>query len=221
MSASTIRGEIERITADLIGVGLCVDQNFPVLKIETGKIFSVSFSGLVDLSVTLKNVPYKETYERLIEARSYNIKLIDGGLIQLLYRFVEDELRSHRLAFFPSPDLLLYQNDSEIYEDDVLYGDVTFRNIITVPVRFDFDPAAFVEIDHPKSHLTLGQYKNCRIAVSGPASPYEFVSFILKSFYNTPFRNFCGDLRSTTHFFEKTISTAELRSLHVHLGQHT
>ena len=124
----------------------------------------------------------------------------------------------HRLAFFPSPDLLEYQNNQDIYDDDEIYGDIVDRNIVTVPIRFDFDPASFVELEHPKSHMTLGQYKNCRIAVSGPLSPFHFVVFILRSFYNTPFRNFCSEMRQGGFNFDDCITERECGFVHMRSG---
>ncbi|WP_297842536.1 DUF2290 domain-containing protein [Pseudomonas sp.] len=104
--------EIQSLTADLISTGLCIDQNFPSLR-RDGILADVTFGNTDNLSVTLRNIPYAEAYMALIENRSFNMKLIDGGLIQLLYRYNSDELTRHRLAFFPSPDLLEYQNNSE------------------------------------------------------------------------------------------------------------
>lgn len=209
--------EIQRLTADLISTGLCVDQNFP--KIETdGSATDVTFGDTSNLSITLKNIPYEDSYAELKKNRSYNIRMIDGALIQILYRFDASGLRRHRLAFFPSPTLLEYQNESEIYEDDELYADILDRNIVTSPIRFDFDPGSFVDYDHPNSHLTIGQYRHCRIPVSGPVSPFIFLNFILRSFYNTPFKKFCGEINEGILDFGETITALEKRHLHVRMS---
>lgn len=209
--------EIENLTGDLISTGLCIDQNFPVLY-RQGDIAEVTFGKATDLSITLRNIPYVDAYATVVSNRSYNIKMIDGGIIQLLYRFDKNVLTRHRLAFFPSPDLLEYQNNSEVYEDDDLYGDVIERNVVTVPVRFDFDPSAGVDYDHPISHMTLGQYKNCRIPVSGGITPFFFINFILRAFYNTPFRRFCSDLKEGVKTFEPTITERERRHMHLRVN---
>jgi hypothetical protein len=172
-----------------------------------------------NLSITLKNIPYEESYAELKKSRSYNIRMIDGALIQILYRFDSDEIKRHRLAFFPSPNLLEYQNESEIYETDELYADILDRNIVTSPIRFDFDPESFVDYDHPSSHLTIGQYKHCRIPVSGPISPFLFLNFILRSFYNTPFRQFCGKIKEGALNISDTITAQEKRHMHIRLSE--
>jgi len=213
-----VRKEIEVLTADLISAGLCIDQNFPILTV-IGQRSEVNFGKTTDLSITLKNIAYVEAYKTLVTNRSYNFKMIDGGLIQLLYQFDNELLHRHRLAFFPSPDLLEYQNNSEVYEQDDLYGDVIERNVVTVPIRFDYDPDATDDYHHPTSHLTIGQYKNCRIPVSGGIGPFFFINFILRSFYNTPFRKFCTEIKESENTFAQTISASERRHLHVQVSR--
>jgi hypothetical protein len=215
LAAEAILREVNELTADLIAAGLCIDQNYPTLSRELDDVVVIGFSALNNLSITLKNIPYPEIYETLSANRSYNIRLIDGGIVQMLYQFQGGGLQKHRLAFFPSPDLLEYQNNSEIYDQDEMYGDVVFRNVVTTPIRFDFDRDAFVDYDHPMSHMTIGQYKNCRIPVAGPLTPYFFINFILRAFYNTPFRKFCGEIRERTYPFSDTITQRERRHLHV------
>jgi hypothetical protein len=211
---ATVR-EISELTSDLIEVGLSVDQNFPTLRDRVGGIREVGFGTADSLSQTLRNIPYASAYEALKEGRSYNVRLIDGGLMQFLYRFKGGELSHHRLTFFPSPNLLEFQNNPEIYELDEMYSDVIEQNVVTTPLRFDFDREAFIEIDHPMSHFTIGQYRNCRIPVTGPLSPFMFVNFILKSFYNTTFRRYSGDIREHGYNFSATITPAESKFIHL------
>jgi len=217
VSPEEVRKEIEALTADLILAGLCIDQNFPVLT-TAGRSAEVNFGRTTDLSITLKNIAYVEAYATLVENRAYNLKMIDGGLVQLLYQFEQESLSRHRLAFFPSPDLLEYQNNSEIYDQDDLYGDVIERNVVTVPIRFDYDPGAAADYHHPISHLTIGQYKNCRIPVSGGMGPFFFINFILRSFYNTPFRKFCTEIKESKNTFAQTITGNERRHLHIRVS---
>lgn len=127
----------------------------------------------------------------------------------MLYTFQRGALVKHALSFFPSPNLLEFQNDPEIYMQDVLYAEVVDKNIVVSPIRFDFDPDNYVDYHHPKSHLTIGQYKNCRIPVSAPLTPYQFLNFILRSFYNTAFHSYCNDIQPRAAFFERSISDRE------------
>ncbi|MEG4582162.1 DUF2290 domain-containing protein [Microcoleus sp. MON1_C5] len=207
--------EIKEITQKLILIGLSDKQNFPS-STQTGKgSYTIAYSGMQDLSIVLKNVDYKEMYEELDRNDNYNIKMIDGALIQLMYTYENSSLISHRLAFFPSPFLENFQNDPEIYENDELYADIIAKNILPIPIRFDYDPDNHQELDHPKSHLTLGQFKNCRIPVCSPIGSSTFISFILRSFYNTAFKKFTAQLTFSSKLFNKTITSGEKKILHI------
>lgn len=205
--------QINDITSKLIAVGLSVQQNFPSLKDE-----AIYISGNKDLSIALKNIAYSEIYEILEREKNYNIKMIDGALIQLMYLFDGEILKKYRLAFFPSPNLEEFQNNSEIYESDEIYADIINKNIVTTPIRFDYDPDNYKEIEHPKSHITLGQYKNCRIPVSLPITPNIFIDFILRNFYNTAHNKFSQNLKfDKVILFENCIHNSEKNILHISL----
>lgn len=212
--------QVETLTSDLIGISLCNDQNFPLMETMTGGITRISFANTNNLSIVLKNVPYSTVYHKLRQDKAYNLRMIDGALIQMMYRFQNNTIVAHRLAFFPSPDLLEFQNNAEIYGEDDIYADVVMKNIVTTPIRFDFDLSdnAVVEIHHPSSHLTIGQYTNCRIPVSAPVTPFNFINFILRNFYNTAHRKFSSDLTHFTDRFLDTITLAERNILHIHFA---
>jgi hypothetical protein len=213
--AENVLKEIRTLTADLIEAGLCNDQNYPVLNKTAKARYEISFSGDDDLAITLKNIPYIDVYSELLINKSFNLFMLDGALVQLQYTILSGRVEKHRLAFFPSPDLSEYQNSPEIYETDEIYADVVMRNIVSSPIRFDFDRLAFVEDIHPMSHMTIGQYKNCRIPVGGPLSPYLFIHFILRAFYNTALRKCSDRLTRFKYTFEPTITPREQEHLHL------
>lgn len=211
-----IRNQVERLTADFIGLGLCNSQNFPSFT-TNGNFQEISYSGTGDLSVVLKNQPYQQIYEELLRTNAYNLKMLDGALVQLMYKFESGVLTRHRLAFFPSPDLTEYQNTPDIYDDDEIYADIVMRNIVVFPIRFDFDSTegTYREIDHPKSHLTLGQYKNCRIPVNAPVTPYAFLAFLLRNFYHTAFKKHTESITLFDDAFEESIFPSEKSIGHI------
>ena len=145
--------------------------------------------------------------------------MIDGALLQLMYRFQKTELESHRLAFFPSPYLEEFQNNPDVYKDDAMFTEVVFRNIVPFPLRFDYDSRneVFIEVHHPKSHLSLGQYKNCRIPVSSPLTPYQFICFILRNFYNTAYIKFCENITIFSECFPETILGKEKELIYINV----
>lgn len=190
IKAKDIYKQIKNLTIGLIRMGLSEDQNFPSFKNLRDNIEEVSVN--VDgEAIFLKNVSYEEMYSLLCQKRMFNIKMIDGALIQMQYRFRKGIVEKHRLAFIPSPNLEPFQNDPDIYLKDEMYNDVLDKRIVTVPLRFDFDNGEdesgkkiSVPVVHPISHLTLGQYKNCRIPVSSALTPCQLVKFIVMNFYD-------------------------------------
>jgi len=215
MTKIEILEQINNITSSLIGVNLSEEQNFPSEK--DGLIY---ITGNHDISISLKNISYSNIYKVLRKEKNYNLKLIDGALIQIMYSFSNDDsLKKCRLAFFPSPDLEEFQNNSEIYEQDEIYADITQKNIITTPIRFDYDPENHKPVDHPNSHLTIGQYKNCRIPLYKPITPYIFIDFILRNFYNTAKNKYSTELNfNNLNTFDLCINDLEKKILHLSIS---
>lgn len=137
LNVQNIFKDVKNLTAKLIEVGLSSQQNFPTLNKLSQNISEISYANSSDLSIALKNVAYQDIYDELDRGKNYNIKMIDGALIQLLYRFQGSQLLSHRLAFFSSPYLESFQNEPELYEEDEIFADIIAKNIVAVPIRFD------------------------------------------------------------------------------------
>lgn len=115
------------------------------------------------------------------------------------------DISSHRLAFYPSPSFEIYQNDSDLYDADYIYGDVMNKNVLPVIIRADYSrEKPDSEIHHPYSHMTLGGYKNCRIPVDRPIAPMQFAKFIMEHFYYVPSSRleFNFDMQDTIKFEE-------------------
>ena len=165
----------------------------------------------------MKNIDYGDIYNILEKDNNYTLKLIDGSLVQMMYKFDRNnEIISHRLAFFPSINLQPLEVDHELYSKFDLYADILKKNTLPTIFRFDFDldPDLYVEIDHAKSHVTFGQFENCRIPSSGPVSPNKFIDFILRNFYYKAMKDFKLDF-SGRNYFERTISVNEENVLHL------
>ena len=210
--AKKIYKQISDITAELIRMGLCDDQNFPSMGINHEGNAVIGFKG--GSSVALKNILYHELYKILLIERQYNLKMLDGALIGLQYCVSGKELLGHRLTFFPAPNLEEYQNDPETYINDELYSEIVDRKIVKTPLRFDFDAGdAFISVRHPMSHFTIGQYENCRIPVTSALTPYQFIDFILRNFYNTG--RYSGMGKAEEFKFETTITKAEKEIVHL------
>jgi hypothetical protein len=66
-----------------------------------------------------------------------------------------------------------------------------------------------VDVKHPKAHLTLGQYPNCRIPVNAPMSPARFIKFLLRNFYHAAFHAAQLDHIDSTYQFAETLTVNE------------
>ena len=212
--------QVNELTEALVGLSLSNEQNFPATHGKTNAAFEITVSTATAMSVALKNLAYCDIYSELEKARCFNIKMLDGALISLRYRFMAGVICEHALSYFPSPDLEQFQNEPEVYLEDAIYADVIAKNIVPFPVRFDFsdDPEKFIDVHHPYSHLTLGQYENCRIPVCSPLGPLAFGGFILRNFYNTAFRKYSEKIPGSTLAFANTITANERRIPHVVCG---
>ena len=215
-TADRVQSQINERIVRLIEFGLADDQLFPIRR-EQRNLVEITFETAPQVSIALKNRPYEDVYRSLVQERVFNIKMLDGALIQMMYAFSNDTLRRHRLAFFPAPHLNEFQNNPDVYLDDEVDGDVVARNRMPFPFRYDYDESISHNkaIVHPKSHLTLGQYKHCRIPVSAPVTPHWFIDFVLRNFYDTPNRSYATEIPIASDTFARSILAEERQAIHV------
>lgn len=216
LTPRSIKEDIDGLISELIGKGICDDSNFSAIRSSGSKV-DITFSGSEHISIALGDIEYAEIYRELADKRSFNMKLVDGAILQMMYRVGGGELIQHRLCFYPSPSLLPFQDEPDAYMRDELFMDIVKRRIVPFPLRFDFDGREDVHVDisHPKSHLTLGDVKGCRIPVSAPLTPRWFVEFILRNFYQTDEHDFIGSLPNHKIKFSKSITSNEVGMMHI------
>lgn len=214
-TARYTRDDLSRLVASLIERGVADDQNFPVLRQLPDETWEVTFDGAEHVSIAMGDIDYQDLHRELGEKRSYSVKLIDGGLLQLLYRFKDGSLVKHRLAFYPSPSLRAFRDDADAYMRDELFIDIVSRRIVPFPIRFDYDVEAAADIVHPICHLTLGDVEGCRIPVSAPLSPRWFIDFILRNFYQTEKHDFVRTLPAHSVSFATTLTRGESGVMHM------
>ena len=214
--AVVVKEDLDRLIGALIETGLCEDQNFPSIR-QLGSNWEVTFSGAEHVSIGMGDTEYENVYRELAERRSYNMRLADGGLLQLMYRFDANHLLQHRLAFYPSPSLRPFPEEPDAYMYDELFIDIIRRHIVPFPLRFDFDDREEIHVDitHPKSHLTLGDIRGCRIPVAGPLTPRWFIEFIVRNFYQDEQYNFAARLPIHRTRFRSSITERERGLIHV------
>jgi len=217
VSPSRVAGGINRAVRHLVQHGLADDQNTAFQRSGIGGRQEVVFQGVGSLSLALKKREYSEAYARLLAARAYNARMADGALVQMAYEFRGRRLLKHRLAYLPSVRSDPFQRSPEVYMADEAFGDVAAAPAVSIPLRFDFHASdeRHRVVEHPKCHLTLGDWPECRIPVSAPVPPVVFVDFLLRSFYDTPSMRWSEDLPREDMRFEPSIHDRERRVLHV------
>jgi hypothetical protein len=208
--------DMKRVERKLTELGIADDYGSPVLRHRGGKVF-VESEIPVDSSV-LVDEPYASFYAKQLELGAFFLKLPDAALLQMSYQFSGRSLLTHRLAFLPSPDLTPFQDDPEMYVIGAQYLEIVGHQVMSVPMRFDFDVRPeVVSNNHPAAHLTLGQYANCRIPVSGPILPSVFADFIIRHFYASPITRPFDLLSDLALSFPTVISTIDESSTHLAL----
>jgi hypothetical protein len=182
MTPQLVRLQLAEVFTRMITSGLSMQQFHPSCNLERNGVESIG--DLATTAISLKNIAYETIYLELINQNAFHMKLQDGGLLIFQYIFDNQKvLLKHRLAFFPSPRLPTIEEAPDLYANDEMYGDILLEKIVRFPVRFDFDPKNFKDVIHPKSHLTLGQFENCRLPITSPVTPYSFLMFVLRNFY--------------------------------------
>jgi hypothetical protein len=212
----SILSQINRVITYLVETGLASDQNAAIERRSSGHEVRVYYPNADVLPAMAGQSDYAALYQLVTSERAFHVQLIDGAVVQLDYSFVRDDLRYHRLTWFPAPHLEDFLTNPEIYIADELYADIVARSIVAFPVRFDFDKR-HLEIerdDHPSSHLTLGQYDGCRIPVSRPVTPCWFMDFILRNFY-LPSITDAPAPPASDDTFDECLSTMHSGSVHV------
>lgn len=220
MTPQGVRQQLAEVYSRLISTNLSVKQFY--LKEQSLVGGGVSIGSLPLGSISLRDISYEEIYTEIERNDGYHIKLPDGGLLIFQYTFDgKGTLKKHRLCYFPSSILPNVDEAPHLYEQDELYGDVVLKKLVRFPIRFDYDPGAHIEVEHPKSHLTLGQYENCRIPVDGAVSPNAFVMFLLRNFYSRLYRKNKNRLDKKPHHIPAmtTITDAERNISHFMNGR--
>lgn len=217
--SKSIASQIESITRKLIESSFQVDYNW-----VSEKQGVVVWDKYRDISFTLRKQPYEDLYAQCINERAFNFKLLDGAIVQFMYTCSRNEILKHRLAFYPNPNSDKFQDDPENFESehygDELFAEVYEKRALVFPIRFDFDidEKFYIEHDHSYSHLTLGNYKNCRVPVSKPITPNKFILFILRSFYFDKFKDhYSNDDFECKVEFDNLLTEEELKHLHISL----
>lgn len=210
--AESLRRIVHDICATLFDVGLARAVNYPQ-KSSSGDAHCISWPRHANASGTTFETSMLRRYSLLLRYSEYTALLQDGALLQLTYWLRGRDVVRHRLHYQAAPVLL----DEGLSFDDFLELASTEELLksLTAPasLRFDYDPAAAAP-NHPSSHLTICG-AHCRIPVSHPLSPAQFVKFVVQHYYPDRWAEHPRVGRMHENNFDPCISDDDMRRLHV------
>lgn len=126
--------ELHQLTEAMVALSLCNEQNFPTTEGSANGEFEITVNNATRMTIALKNIAYDQIYTEMELAKCFNLKMLDGALVSLRYRFWKGDVCEHTLSYFPSPELEHFQNDPEVYLQDEVYAEI----IVPFPIRFDY-----------------------------------------------------------------------------------
>lgn len=217
MRPRTAHTQIRQVLVYLAKVGLSDDQQYPILRRGRRASTEVTFANAKLVSRAMKGTSYFDVYEEFVRHRAFSVKLLDGALVQMAYAFSDDALVRHRLAYLDSPHLIPFLKDPNNYLNGEERTLTSSRKDSPMSIRFDYDGDSNRHRDvwHPKSHLTIGHYEHCRVPVSSPLTPIQFIEFVLRHFYCTEAMDFTSGLPRSNASFPRSISRKEEDVIHV------
>ena len=74
--------ELKKVTRELIRCGLAEEYNYPVIQ-----QMDIVWEKYQNISLYLRNMDYSTIYDEIEKNHNYNVKLPDGGIIQLMYSY--------------------------------------------------------------------------------------------------------------------------------------
>ena len=214
-TAEAIAAEIRGLTVHLLDAAITRDYHWPTTR-RHRSMATVSFDNDQYIADAMKLGAYTRVYAHLAGGRAYNIMMLDGAIVQFMYRFERRRLTGHRLAYLPAADTRQLHDVFGKYGDGHLTA-VPDRRAVPVPLRVDYDVSdgRHRPRTHPKCHLTLGEHRSCRIPVSSPLTPCRFMDFLLRSFYDDGERGYANRLPKSRCQFLASIHTEERQIVHV------
>lgn len=152
---------------------------------------------LYDEIVNVKNV-----IKELLERKEFNILLRDRSIIQFEFICENNIIINERFIYIRA-----FDNIDFIEEE---YDDFDWFDIDKgIPLIFRVDYNEIEQPNHPRAHATLNNIECCRIPMKGPISLTEFMTFILKNFYDIEYN---GEIFKYANI--ETITAEESKHIH-------
>ena len=181
MNFSDFRKSIMCGFTSLQEIGLTDWQDFPH---HTSLQASYAFNK-ISLS---RESDYQTIYKTGLREKHYNFLLSDFSYFQ--FSLLSERRSSVRLSFYPCPFNAiedLRRTSPAIGEDDPESLDRAMEEatvfIDKPPIRYDFDPSAYVPSEHPAGHFHIGAHADNRWPARKIILPSVFSLLIAKHYY--------------------------------------
>ena len=166
---------------------------------------------------------YEKSYIQMARINDFSFIMFDGAIIQCYFKFKDKNLVRQNMSFYQSP----FRKPFDLYPESYFTGSDDHARFLlmsdlgsVIHFRFDYDPVNFKEYFHPRTHLHLGMFENCRIPVLRPLCVLSFFDFIIKNFYSELYAAFNAHLKKFKGLFKErcypeTITPLEKNTLHI------
>jgi hypothetical protein len=152
----------------------------------------------------IRRLEYIETWQYYIDNKLFDLRLVDGSLVQ--FRINRTAIQSVSYVYLESPynepfvtfEEFLFDISSRnpekdeyviAYEYDFYLSGLTTKKHIT-PLRYDYSPDLYASGQHPASHLHFGQHNQIRVGTKRILNPLSFILFILRQCYPNNWASF-------------------------------
>lgn len=177
---------------------------------ETGKGTEITWKtkvkGFKNISYDT-SIPTEEIRRSLIDNNQYCFQFYDGSIFSYEAIIYNNKVIKSNIIFIKC-------YDSEKSQEDKTWQDYQFDDgcdeKLGTPIylRIDTDEKEHKE-HHSVCHLTLSNYKHCRIPLTKKISVQESLNFILNNFYNI----YDAELPKISH--ERCITIEETKKIHL------
>lgn len=141
---------------------------------------------------------YEDLYLTGLRFRDYNVLLSD-------YSFFQFSMSGNcwRLAYYPNP---FFGASADAMAEIGIHHEMLTEGIIDMDtflqeisemwapkppplLRYDYDPSGYVELNHPSSHLHIGQHTENRWPLARVMTPEAFGLMVMRLYYSGPWNS--------------------------------
>ena len=209
-----------KINAILLKLNLLIENNISI-KTEGDGVSFIHHEKYTNPDLDISN-KYEEEYYDMLSRGVYTFLMVDYTMLQYFNIYSRDTLVKQNIGYVQSPydvpyDLVEVEEEEE--ENEKVLTKICDLGSYT-RMRFEYDPDNFENIKHPRTHLHLGCYKDCRIPINKPMRMYDYIKFVIKNFYSKKYDDFIRTISSEHYVFNEnayadTITSDEIQEIHI------